>query len=43
MCGVSAFFFDMLDSPGRVKRLIAGRCRGKHLLKSMMQTSADQS
>jgi hypothetical protein len=36
-------FFDMLDSPGRVKRLIVGRCRGKHLLKTMLQSSEDQS
>jgi hypothetical protein len=36
-------FFDILDSPKRVSRLILGRCRGKHLLDAMAQLAADQT
>ncbi len=36
-------FFDILDNPARLKRLVLGRCRGKDLLEQMMQLSGNET
>ena len=37
------YFYDILDNPKRLETEIYDRCRGKHLLESMLELSRDST